>query len=79
MIKCFWKGFCSGFKNFSHNITIIINSSLLSIVYLMGVGFTSIFAKLFGKHFLDTKKDKESYWSDLNLKKKKMEEYLRQF
>ncbi len=78
-LKQFFNGFQKGMKSFSDNITSIINFLLLSIVYLMGVGFTSITAKIFGKHFLDMKKKKDSYWHDLNLKNKKIEEYYRQF
>lgn len=80
-LKQFFNGFRKGSKNFSYNITVIVNSILLFFVYLIGVGFTSLFAKLFGKHFLDMKlsKKRETYWSDLNLKKKPIEEYYRQF
>lgn len=80
-LKQFFKGFKKGTTNFGHNITLVINSILLSLVYIIGVGLTSIAAKLFGKHFLDIKwsKKKKSYWSDLNLKKKPIEEYYRQF
>jgi hypothetical protein len=74
-------GFNKGMRNFGHSMALIINSVLLAIVYLVGVGFTSIFARLFRKHFLDIRlsKKNETYWSDLNLKKKPMEEYYRQF
>lgn len=76
----FFKGLKEGFKEFSSNISIIINTILLSIVYLIGVGITSIFAKLIGKHFLDIKhKNVDSYWSDLNLSKEPIENYYRQF
>ncbi|MBW2984869.1 hypothetical protein KY361_07140 [Candidatus Woesearchaeota archaeon] len=80
-LKDFFKGFKEGMHSFGSNVTAIINSSLLTIVYLIGVGLTSIFAKLFGKHFLDIKlaKKKNSYWSDLDLKKKPIDEYYRQF
>ena len=79
-LKQFFSGFRKGMKDFSHNIALIVNSVLLSIVYLVGVGLTVIFAKLFRKHFLDMKlSKKETYWSDLNLKKKPIEEYYRQF
>lgn len=77
----FLKGFKEGMRNFGYNITLIINSVLLSLVYIIGVGFTSIFAKLFRKQFLETKisRKRETYWSDLDLKKKSIEEYYRQF
>jgi len=77
----FFKGFKKGTEEFSHNITVIINSFLLFIVYIVGVGLTSVVAKIFGKHFLDKKIDRKSntYWSDLNIKKKSIKECYRQF
>lgn len=77
----FFKGFRKGSKEFNYALTIIINSILLSVVYVLGVGLTSLFAKLFGKNFLEKTISKQSktYWSDLNLKKKTLEEYYRQF
>ena len=80
-LKQFLKGFKLGMEEFGSNIAIIINSILISIVYLIGVGFTSIIAKLSGKHFLETKTSikKKSYWSELNLKKKPIGDYYRQF
>lgn len=78
--KLFFKGFSEGFKEFSCNITVIVNSILLLIIYLTGIGLTAILAKLFNKSFLDIKtSNKETYWSDLNLKKKSFDEYLKQF
>lgn len=67
-------------KEFGYTIAIIINSILLSIVYIIGVGLTSIIAKLVRKNFLEKKfSDKETYWENLNLGKNKMEAYYRQF
>jgi len=79
-VRQFFKGFKQGMKSFGSNIALIVNTILLSLVYVMGVGITSIIAKLIGKRFLETKLSKKStYWSDLNLKKKHIEEYYRQF
>ena len=77
----FFKGFSKGFKDFGYNITVIINTILLFITYILGVGITSIIAKLVGKHFLETKisSKTKTYWSNLNLKKKKIDNYYRQF
>jgi len=79
--KEFFKGFCSGFKNFGQNISIIVNSVLLSVVYVVGVGLTAILAKFAKKQFLEIKtvNEKETYWSDLNLKKENIEKYYKQF
>lgn len=77
----FWQGIKQGWHSFSKNIVIIINSVLLSIVYIISVGITHIVAKLCKKHFLELKleKNRQSYWQDLNLKKRSLEEYYRQF
>lgn len=78
----FFKEIKEGMKDFGETISIIINSILLLIVYILGVGLTSIIAKfLFGKHFLETEilRERKSYWSNLNLTKKNQEEYYRQF
>ncbi len=78
-MKIFFKGFRKGMKRFGNNIVIIINSILLSLVYFIGIGLTSIFAKLFRKKFLEFEKKNNTYWSELNLKKKPLEEYYKQF
>ncbi len=77
----FFKSFKKGFKNFGQGISRIVNSALLLVVYILGVGVTSFFAKLFGKRFLDNKisKAKQSYWEDLDLKKEDTGNYYRQF
>jgi hypothetical protein len=80
-IKQFISGFKSGMQKFGQTISIVVNSILLSIVYLIGVGITSIASKILGKHFLETRlsKKRESYWSKLDLKKKPIDEYYNQF
>lgn len=79
-LKQFFNGFKKGLGNFGGNVGLLVNSVLLTIVYLVGVGLTSIVAKLVGKHFFEIKTPQTAtYWSDLNLKKKEIEEYYRQF
>lgn len=57
--------FYNGFKEFSKVIITTVNFILLSIVYILGVGLTSLIAKFFNKHFLDLKKkDVKSYYND---------------
>ena len=79
------KGFISGLKKgqreFGETIAIIVNSILLSFVYMLAVGTTSVIAKIAGNEFLETKLDKEAktYWSELNIGKRPIEEYYRQF
>ena len=80
-IKNFLKGLKKGFKKFGENTAVIVNFILLSLVYFVGVGITSLFAKIFNKHFLELKidKSKDSYWEELNLTKEGIEKYYRQF
>jgi len=75
----FLSGVAKGFKEFGHNISAIVNAVLLTIVYIIGIGITAIIARIAGKRFLDTKLREGSYWNDLNLKKKPINEYYRQF
>lgn len=79
-IKQVFLGFKQGIKKFGFVISKVINYLLLSFVYIIGVGFTSIIAKLSGKQFLDVNNSKKnSYWTDLKLKKKTLEQHYRQF
>ncbi|MFH1358686.1 MAG: hypothetical protein ABIH37_02260 [archaeon] len=80
-MKRFFKGFMKGQKAFGNAIALLINTVLLTIVYFIGVGLTSIFARAFHKEFLDEeiKKQDESYWTELNLTKKQRRDYYRQF
>tara|TARA_Y100000310_G_scaffold306535_1_gene347759 strand:+ start:121 stop:351 length:231 start_codon:yes stop_codon:yes gene_type:complete len=74
----FFKGFKKGFPGFGRLVALLVNVVLLSIVYLLGVGLTSVVARVKGKKFLDTK-EKESYWNDLSIGRKNMKECYRQF
>lgn len=81
MIKLLFKEFKSGMHQFGQNITLIVNSILLTIVYILGVGITSITAKVLSKQFMKKSLSKKSktYWSKLDLKKEKEDTYYRQF
>lgn len=81
MLRKLLKSFRQGMKGFVQNLGCIVNSIILLPVYIVGVGATSILAKLFGKRFLQrgpSKKGK-TYWSELNLEKNGIENYYRQF
>ena len=79
-LKQFFKGFTKGFRDFSNIITNIVNFFLLTIVYIFGVGITSILSKTFKKHFLELKKTKsKTYWKKTKLTKEPIEKYFRQF
>ena len=78
----FFASFKEGMTEFGKTISSIVNSFLLVIIYIVGIGLTSIISKLiFKKHFLDIENSdyNKSYWSDLNLNKRPIEEYYRQF
>jgi membrane protein DedA with SNARE-associated domain len=81
MMQKFFQGFRRGFASYSHDLAGIISVLLLTLAYFIGVGLASMFSRIFGKHFLKTKRSKQSrtYWKDLNLKKTPIEEYYRQF
>lgn len=58
----------------------VINFLLLLIVYFLGIGPVSIVMKLFGKHFLELKKqNKTSNWHEHKVTKQPLENYYRTF
>tara|TARA_Y100000310_G_C20622488_1_gene784122 strand:- start:362 stop:586 length:225 start_codon:yes stop_codon:yes gene_type:complete len=67
-----------GMKAFGNTLTTLINSILLFVVYLIGIGITSIIARIVGKKFLDTEK-KDSYWKEYAEMNKTKESRYRQF
>ena len=77
-LKIFFAGFKDGFRNVSNRITDIINFIFLFVVYFIGIGVVSIISKMFGKHYLDLKKNGSS-WIVRKLKKKPIEDYYRLF
>lgn len=79
-MKNFFRGFGKGFKDFSLSITAVTNFILLFLTYFIGVGLTSIFAKIFSKRFLDLKLKKEgSYWIHKKIGMEDKESYYNQF
>ena len=80
----FFKGVWEGQKLFGEIIATLVNTLLLSVVYFIGVGVTTFFAQISHKEFLDvafniSDKKIKSHWQELNLTKKPLEEYYRQF
>lgn len=76
----FFNGFKKGTTVFGEEIIRLVNSLLLTVVYLLGIGITSIVARLARKRFLDTTwKKKGSYWSDKDTTAKEVKKYERQF
>ena len=78
-MKSFVDGFFAGMKRYGKNISALVNSVLLFTVYVLGVGTVSVIAKLRRKKFFEAGKAAGSYWSDLNLIKKPIDDYQRQF
>ncbi len=78
-IKGSFERFSEFVKPFTDKVNLVVNTVLLSIVYFIGVGFTSISAKLVGKKFLKLEKENtNSYWIDKEQNFSK-ESYFRQF
>ena len=77
----FFNGLKIGTQEFAKVISIIVNTVLLTFVYIFGIGITSIIAKVINKKFLKISLDEksETYWEKLNLKKKPKNSYYKQF
>ncbi len=86
ILMSLWRSIKGGFERFSEfvkpftdKVNLVVNTVLLSIVYFIGVGFTSVSAKLVGKKFLKLEKENtNSYWIDKEQNNSK-ESYFRQF
>ena len=80
MIKKIWNFIKAVLEPISKTISNIVNFVLLLLVYFIGIGIVSIFAKLFRKHFLELKKqNKQSNWHEHKLTKQPLEQYYRTF
>lgn len=74
------KIFIKYFKKFNLFLTKAINTILLSIVYFVGIGITSVIGKIFHKRFLDMElKEKKTYWIEIEDREKTREDYKRMF
>jgi len=81
MSREFFAGWLAGFKKVGHSFTTITNAVFLTLAYVIGIGPTSVIARLARKRFLDTTLDsvQQSYWCDHELKTEPIEKYERQF
>ncbi|HDR53391.1 MAG TPA: hypothetical protein ENN60_01805 [archaeon] len=61
-MKAFFRGFGQGVGQFGELLVVLFNSLLLTLIYFLGVGPTSIIMKFRGKTFLEKKTRKASYW-----------------
>ena len=73
----FFASFTVGMKLFGENIAVLVNTTLLVFVYFIGIGITSMVAKIMAKKFL-LQSQKKTYWQRASYSKKK-EDYYRQF
>jgi len=79
-----FKKFASGFKKgqgfFTESLSTIVNTVILTLIYIIGVGATSIFVR--GKKrmlHLETEKGKKSYWENIEKKDNTKEGFYKQF
>ena len=80
-VVLFFVGTQEGIKSFGEGIQSVVNTILLSAVYLVGVGIAWLMCKVSKRTFFAEKPRPEatSYWEPLDLKKRPIEEYRRQF
>ena len=80
-LRFFLKGFGKGIKDFGEIFGFVVNSVILLVVYVIGIGFSSILAKLLRKMCFETKpsEKKSSYWTHLEIKENDSESFYRQF
>jgi large-conductance mechanosensitive channel len=80
MLKKIWTLIKSILEPIAKVISNTINFILLAVVYFIGIGPISIISKLFGKHFLELKKqNNKSNWREHKLTKQPLEDYYRTF
>ncbi len=78
-MRDFLRGFREGMRLFGEGISVLVNSALLSLVYLVGVGLTAAGARAKGKKFLDMgEADCGSFWEDAP-EGQDIESYYRQY
>jgi hypothetical protein len=75
----FWNGLKQGFRAFSANINAVVNTVLLSIAYVIGIGVTALVAKVAGKKFLTMQRAKGTYWKPVQKREQPLDEAFRQF
>ncbi|HZX11909.1 MAG TPA: hypothetical protein VFE88_00425 [Candidatus Nanoarchaeia archaeon] len=82
-IKLFFSGWKQGMHTFGETIAVIINTLLLTVIFVVGIGFVAVCAKIGRKRFLNMKnseKEKETYWEEVKIGgEKNKEEYLKPF
>ena len=80
MLKKLWNAIKSVLEPITRAINVVVNFILLALVYFIGIASVSIIMKLFGKHFLDLKKqNRKSNWHEHQVTKQPLEKYYRTF
>lgn len=75
------KAFKQGLTEFGLNFNALINLIILTFVYFLGIGLSSIISKVMEKHHLDLKisKNRKSYWVKVDTDSKNISDFLRQY
>ncbi len=80
MLNNVWKPIKSFLEQFGKVMSNIVNFILLALVYFVAIGLVSVIMKIFGKHFLELKKqNKKSNWQEHKVTKEPIEKYHRMF
>ena len=61
-MNSFLKGLKEGFHNFGLRVNSGVTAIVMTLVYFIGIGITSLISKAGKKHMLDTSINKKSYW-----------------
>ncbi|MAF37092.1 hypothetical protein CL622_08315 [archaeon] len=66
-MKLFLIGIKDGIHAFGEAISLVVNTILLFVAYVVGIGFVAIIAKIKKKHFLrmEIEQTQSSYWEDI--------------
>jgi len=76
-----WQHLREGAAEFGEAIGKMVSFVLLSVIYVVAVGLTSLIGKLVGKVFVEMNivRTRTSYWEDVDISTDKYERYLRQY
>ncbi len=66
-MKGFFDGVKAGMALFGEHIAAVVNTILLSFVYVVGVGLTRVIAYATQKKLLDKELGSATYWVDMDL------------
>ena len=80
-LKSILEEFHQGQKKFGEDIARLVNSVLLTIVYVFGVGFSWVLTRFSKKDLLELELEPraKTYWKNLNLTTGPIKEYYKQF